>query len=283
MSVIWTFTAVNSGGCLRRKEVEVSNPPGDGQGLSFTSNDLQSTFDFPGARPKLGSVMPRLAQILAHHGSILVLDAAATKVQTGLLRADREALWHCGDEEAGQAVFAGASTLLSRAGLRLGDVAAFVFCEGPGSMLGIRTTAMTLRTWTVLKPRPCFAYQSLALAAHHEWSRLPRRLTLIADARREAWHVQTIEADGTLAPLQRLSPSELPGGELLTPEHFRTWAQPPSTDLRTCSYELSRLLETAADRDLFRETAAPDAFQHAAPEYRKWSAQVHSAATASRP
>jgi tRNA threonylcarbamoyladenosine biosynthesis protein TsaB len=223
--------------------------------------------------------MASLAQLLASHRRILVLDAASARVQVGLLGADQPAVWHAADAEAGAAVFSGTSALLTPAGLRLEDIAAFAYCEGPGSMLGIRTVAMTLRTWTTLQSRPVYRYQSLALAARHEWSKHPRALGVIADARRETWHHQAITAGGALAPLQRVPATELADGDLVTPEFFRAWAKTPQP-VATCSYDLAALFATSPDEDLFTATAAPDAFQHEAPDYKKWSALPHSAETA---
>ena len=47
---------------------------------------------------------------------------------------------------------------LDELGADIGSVRAFAFCEGPGSILGIRTSAMALRAWNVLRPRPMFGY-----------------------------------------------------------------------------------------------------------------------------
>jgi len=222
--------------------------------------------------------MPSLTQLLASHGPLLVLDATSTRVQTGLLRPGTPALWRSRDDEAGTGIFTGTAAVLAEAGSRLEDVGAFVFCEGPGSMLGTRTVAMALRTWQVLKPRPAYAYQSLAVAGRSAWTQQPRAFAVIADARRDTWHVQAVGPDGRLATLQRVPGGDLPAGELLTPENFRAWAQPPRP-AAVCSYELARIFPALGDDDYFRAAGAPDAFQHEAPEYRKWSAQVHSAAT----
>ena len=236
--------------------------------------------DFHPARPKLPADMTRLTQLLATHGSILVLDAASQRVQVGLLQAGKPALWQATLDEAGRGVFAGTEAVLQQGGREIGQIEAFLFCEGPGSMLGTRTIAMTLRTWLALKPRPVFSYQSLALAARFAWTRQTGRdLTVIADARRETWHCQPIRADGSLSPLQRLPAGELPAGELLTPENFRTWAESPRP-VTTCSYDLAAIFPAVMDGDHFTATTSPDAFQHEAPEYKKWSAQAHSAATA---
>jgi tRNA threonylcarbamoyladenosine biosynthesis protein TsaB len=166
--------------------------------------------------------------------------------------------------------------------VRLEEIDAFAFCEGPGSMLGIRTVAMALRTWQVLKPRAVFAYQSLAIAGHFEWTQnTPRDFAVIADARRETWHVQQVGADGRMPPLQRVPAAGLPGGELVTPETFRAWAKPPRP-AGACSYDLAKLFPALPNGDFFRAVEAPDAFQHESPEYKKWAAQVHSIATADK-
>lgn len=227
--------------------------------------------------------MASLTQLLVAHESILVFDAVSLRVQVGLLRAGRTALWVCSDDEAGRGLFQGTASVLAKADADLATVGAFVFCEGPGSMLGTRTVAMALRTWLVLKPRPVFAYTSLALAACAEWRRAPRPFALIADARRESWHVQTVAADGALGTPARRPTPELPAGELLMPAGFRVWSKPPA-GLGTCNYDLAALADAVAAADLFRQVELPDALQHEAPDYKKWSAQPHSAATvAARP
>ncbi len=221
--------------------------------------------------------MATLVQLLANHGSILVLDAASTTAQAGLLRADGPACWHRADDEAGTALFSGTEAVLKAAGLKLAAVGAFVFCEGPGSMLGTRTVAMALRTWQVLQPRPAYAYQSLAVAGRFAWTLAPRNFAVMADARRDTWHLQAVDADGRLSPLRRIAATELPARELLTPENFRAWATPPRP-AAPCSYDLARIFPAISGDNLFCLVDAPDAFQHEAPAYKKWSAQVHRAA-----
>lgn len=224
--------------------------------------------------------MATLAQLIAHHGCILVLDAASTTLQVGLLRTNAAPLWQTSTEESGQSLFTCTAACLHEAGLAMRDVRAFVFCEGPGSMLGVRTVAMAIRTWQSEIPRPAFRYQSLALLAHFVWSQKPGSpFVVIADARRETWHCQTVGADGRMSPLQRLPLADLPQLDLVTPDNFRVWSVRPAS-FAPCGYDLSNIFPTASDSDYFQPTEAPDAFQHEAPDYKKWSAKTHSAATA---
>lgn len=226
--------------------------------------------------------MPALPTLIANHGPLLVLDAASSVVQVGVLRADSAPAWARPAGDASSALFAGIEMALRRTELELSAIRGFLFCEGPGSMLGIRTTAMALRTWQVLDARPVFAYQSLAIAAARACSGQPgRECAVIADARRDTWHVQECGPDGRMRPLRRVATAELPSTALLMPENFRTWSTPPA-GLATCSYDLAAIFLKLGAEEFFRAVEAPDAFQHEAPEYRKWSAQVHSAATAPR-
>lgn len=207
--------------------------------------------------------MPSLRQLLASHSPILLLDAAASDVQVGLLRRDTPARWESSPEEAGTGVFRCVEAL----GISVNDIEAFVFCDGPGSILGIRTVAMALRSWNVLKPRPTFAYSSLAIVAHA----LNRPdLTVIADARRESWHHYRIGE-----PLKRVGAAAL-SGQLAMPANFRHWsALPPN--LSTVPYRLADLLPKVADAELFYPAENPDAFLHEEPNYATWTPQIHRA------
>lgn len=226
--------------------------------------------------------MPRFAELLAQHRRILVLDAASTRVVVGLLRRDESGIWFQSTDEAGRAIFKGVAEVLAKAGDTLDAVDAFAYCSGPGSVLGIRTVAMALRTWQTVRPRPAYAYQSLAFAARAEWRRRPRAFSVICDARRESWHLQAITSEGLLAPLRRVATAELPAGELLQPAHFRTWSAVPAA-VAGCPYAPEELPTLADDHaELFQAVMAADAFRPEAPEYKKWTAQVHSAEAAKR-
>ena len=207
--------------------------------------------------------MPSLRQLLAAHGSVLLLDAASARVQVGLLAHDAPARWAGSDDEAGVGVF----RCLEELAVSPADAGALAYCDGPRSVLGIRTVAMALRTWNVLQSRPMYAYHSLAVVAQA----LGRPdATIIADARREAWHCLTLTSG-----LRRVPAAEL-AGELIMPEGFRHWSTLPAGVTRT-PYHLAELLPKIADCDVFRPTDAPDAFLHEEPSYATWTPQIHRA------
>jgi tRNA threonylcarbamoyladenosine biosynthesis protein TsaB len=208
--------------------------------------------------------MPSLLELRASHAPLLLLDAASTRIQAGLLAAEvADDRWAEAETEAGIGLF----TALGSLDINLEKIRAFVFCEGPGSILGIRTTAMAIRTWNVLQARPVFGYCSLALLAHA----LDRPgLQVIADARRDSWHRFTLDRG-----LHRVSTADL-SGPLVMPGEFRHWsALPPQTG--STPYGVTKLLAAAGTAGLFTPTDAPDAFLHEEPSYKVWTPQIHRA------
>lgn len=209
--------------------------------------------------------MSSLSQILAAHGSLLVLDA------TGMAQA---AYWPApaapprlaGEEgEMGVALF----RAVQRVCPQLDEAGAFAFAEAPGSILGIRTAATALRVWTTLRLRPVYGFHALELAAE----RGGPAQAWIADARRGRWHVLVPGQ-----PVRRVAREELEAARgawpLATPAGYRHWEPlPPGT--RTEAYELGPLLAGAAHADLFHLRADPDAALSAEPSYVQWTPRIH--------
>lgn len=209
-------------------------------------------------------------------GPVLLIDSASACVQVALLRDGQPPIWETQTAEAGTAIFSCMENVLARASLKLDDVGVFVFCDGPGSVLGIRTAAVALRTWRVLGERPVYSYCSLALVAHH-LARIEkaRGLSLIADARRDTWHHVSIDAGGRVSALRRVPTADL-AGALAMPEHFRNWTPLPAC-VRVVPYDLAAMLPALADAPLFAPAPEPDAFLHEEPVYQAWTPQVHQA------
>ncbi|HEY1848267.1 MAG TPA: peptidase M22 [Opitutaceae bacterium] len=208
--------------------------------------------------------MPSLSQILSDHSPLLLLDASSEVIQAAVLTRDGEPRWASRREESGTGLFA----CLDELGVEIGAMASFAFCEGPGSILGIRTSAMTVRVWNALRPQPTFGYFSLAVLAEGA----PEGTTLIADARRHLWH--QFKKGGSLG--------RVPATDLLppiaTPEMFRHW-DPLPAGVKLLPYDLAAILRMprAADADLFRPRPEPEAFLHQEPDYAKWTPQIHRA------
>jgi tRNA threonylcarbamoyladenosine biosynthesis protein TsaB len=209
--------------------------------------------------------MPSLSQILRDYSRLLLIDASSGTIQVGLLGSQDKPRWASRTQDAGVGLF----ECVDELDVEIDSVGSFAFCEGPGSILGIRTSAMALRMWNVLRPRSTFAYVGLAVVAR---AVARPEVAFIADARRGLWHRQTMGGK-----LERVPASEL-AGELMTPEGFRHWDPlPPGTS--TTRYDLAKIfsMPPVYDADLFREAPSPDAFLHREPEYAKWTPHIHRA------
>jgi tRNA threonylcarbamoyladenosine biosynthesis protein TsaB len=206
---------------------------------------------------------------------VLFLDAASPRLHAGLLCAANAApAWRDSDDEAGVALFRETDELMRATGLTIGDIRTVVFCDGPGSLLGVRVAAMALRTWLALpraQPLRVLAYRSLTLVAadllaHGE----PPPFHVISDARRDSWNVLSVAADGVIGTVRRVAATALPpDGVSFLPETFPVWQARP-TGARTAPYRPHELPVLAARFSLWHETTAPDAFLTELPTYRTW-------------
>lgn len=213
--------------------------------------------------------MPSLRAIHAAHAPLLLLDAASAVIHAGWWERDTAPRWSSLEEEAGAGIF----MVLEQLEAEIGRAGAFVLCEGPGSTLGIRTSAMAVRTWQVLRSRPILTYRSLELLAHAVGR---PGLTLIVDARKRSWHALTVDANGRPGPLRRAAPEALQP-PFATPSHFRHWSPTPPVSIETLPYDVPALWSVADADDLLRASAEPDAFQHEDPSYVTWTPRIHQA------
>jgi len=212
------------------------------------------------------TAMPSFRALLAAHAPLLLIDAASARVQVGVGSARGDVRWQTSEQEAGVAIFAGVEKL----GGEIDALGGYLLCEGPGSILGIRTAAMAVRAWRVLSPRPVWVYRSLDLVAQALGE---PGATVIADARRDRWHVAQPGQ-----PLRRVPTAELPPAPLAMPGGFRHWSKlPENPAIRSVPYDLAALWPRALDADLCQRAETPDAFLHEEPAYVTWTPQIHRA------
>lgn len=218
-----------------------------------------------------------VSDLLLPEDPVLFLDAASPRLCVGLqTAADTEPIWSETNDEAGVGLSRETAALLQTCGLTIDDLRTLVWCEGPGSLLGIRLAAMMVRTWMALprtQPLRVFGYQSLALVAADLLSSGTRGpFQVCSDARRETWNVLSVSGDGAIGEIRRAAAPDLPaGGEtLFYPEEFPHW-QPLPASAQGAPYRPQRVVELAARFPLLQETAAPDAFMTEMPVYKTWT------------
>ncbi len=222
-----------------------------------------------------------LDEVVAAHGSVLVLDPCTIHVQAGVLRSGHAPVWHSGGDDSSVHLFSAAQICLEAMGLKPGQVGAYVFCDGPGSQLGIRTAAMALRTWQALRATqaPVFVYRSLLVAALAHARTNAGPFAIVADARRDSWHAVRIAADGATTEVFRAARAELAEWPepLLTPTGFRAWTQPPRP-AGSCDYDCATMFAALAAEPLLHRVAEPEPWLSAPITYKTWTGERHRAA-----
>jgi tRNA threonylcarbamoyladenosine biosynthesis protein TsaB len=152
---------------------------------------------------------------------------------------------------------------------------AAAFCDGPGSVLGVRLAAATLRSWRAAHPAlALYSFHSLPLLAVVESKN--NGATIIADARRDTWHAVRPDSPHMLL---RLATAELATlGALATPDNFRRWSALPEGVHPSCvAYSAASLLTSSPDEPFFAPASEPDAFMHEPPSYVAWTPHIHQA------
>ncbi|MEZ5276031.1 MAG: hypothetical protein R3F07_06605 [Opitutaceae bacterium] len=212
---------------------------------------------------------------------ILIVDTASPTTFAGLGVNGGGWSWEEEIRESGIALFTCVERLLRSRPVPIQSIRTVAFCEGPGSILGIRTVAMALRTWMAsgfLPAATLMTYSSLALAT----AGLRRHcadgpLTVAIDARRQSWFCLTSPHPATPASEIRRIPQEQVGGispPVLLPEGFPIWNPRPES-WTNCAYEPRLLESTEVRRQILRPVALPDAYQPESPSYQKWTPPVN--------
>lgn len=124
-------------------------------------------------------------------GDWLVIDAAWTQAAIGVWHAGAWKSFVASEGPVNEAFFALVEKSLADAGVPLSGLAGYIFAEGPGSILGLRTAAMALRTWREtpgLAAKPILAGNSLALAGALAAAEGFGETTVFAASRRDRWN-----------------------------------------------------------------------------------------------
>ena len=131
--------------------------------------------------------------MLTSNKASLVIDGSGSSVFAGLLDADKQ--WLTKIEHVGaplEELFPVIQLVLFESGLSLNDIGGYIYCEGPGSLLGLRLCAMAIETWTRLYPESAqyYKYNSLQLSAHALLHANPdlQDALIVADWKKGAWN-----------------------------------------------------------------------------------------------
>lgn len=212
----------------------------------------------------------------------LVIDGSGSSVFAGILCADGQ--WLAQTTQTGaplEKLFPTVEATLKEASLQLSELRSFIYCEGPGSVLGLRLCAMAVETWSRLYPDSAhyFAYNTLQLCAAllcHDQT-LPERTLLVADWKKGAWNAVTI-VNGQIEATSVADDATITewDGALFHLPQRKGWQKPP-TNAQTIDYTPERLIDVINHPGLLRPTAGVELYASGVNTFAKWTPDRHRA------
>jgi len=205
----------------------------------------------------------------------LLIDATGPKLHVGLPKADGWTALFCSKQPAMESLFLGIRSCLENARKKISEVDALLFCEGPGSTLGLRIAATAAKT--ILrenKPEPALMlYNALDLAALLVEKPSPilapfrnRRKLLRHPPEDESVHgrIEVISEEDA----KKIAPKaiHLPGSRL---------RDPLPDEIETLDYDLSRLSSGLLGlKPILRPSKSLDLFDPEPAKFAEWEPPI---------
>jgi len=205
----------------------------------------------------------------------LVLDGSARHgVSVGVLQGGRWTAEAHSDEGALEATFACAEKAMALSGLKFADMRSFAVCVGPGSMLGIRVTAMAVRTWGALQPCEVWVWEPLvALAAVVRLRGEASAFSVISESRLKRWHVVSVDTAGLPSPARECEVEQVTAlaGRIVTTAVQAPQVLPVAQVVPAAWPDLPKVF---AQGGVLRLEPKPEAL-NAAADFATWSGDRH--------
>ncbi|MGB0409669.1 MAG: hypothetical protein ACPGIC_06690 [Opitutales bacterium] len=212
----------------------------------------------------------------------LVVDGSSQHFFAGILNEKGEWLSRqTSPDPPLESLFTSVDEVLKSCGLELESIRSYIYCEGPGSVLGLRLCAMAIEVWRRLSPSKTrlFSYNSLQLtAAGISIEGLPTQSALlISDWKKAAWN--GIKLDAGAAP--EVSPIESAiaarwSGPLYHLPARKGWQEAPA-HAHAIAYAPEQVQKHLQAKGLLRETKDIELYSAGANTFQKWTPERHRA------
>ena len=212
----------------------------------------------------------------------LVIDGSGSSVFAGLLDAENQWLAKVSrDGTPLEELFSVVKLALTESGLSLTDIGSYIYCEGPGSVLGLRLCAMAIETWTRIYPQSTqyYKYNSLQLSAYALLHAKPdlQDALIVADWKKGAWNALYMRGRdvGAAEVIDDASLSDWEDLIYHLPQR-KGWQSPPEK-VQTLRYDPS-ILDTISDASgLIQMTDRIELYNSGINTFQKWTPNRHRA------
>jgi len=213
----------------------------------------------------------------------LVIDGSSACFFAGALGSNSKWLaCQKATEPALESLFKSVEQVLAEAKLELDQIQSYIYCEGPGSVLGLRLCSMAIETWRQLqsnKPK-VFAYNSLKLTAatllHQQ--EISGEVLLVSDWKKDIWNgikIHQGKHDERVSPVSSEELMQWPGPIYHLPAR-KGWQKPPEGAIEV-NYEPEQLPHLQGHPGLIQETDGVDLYQSGINTFQKWTPERHRA------
>ena len=220
--------------------------------------------------------------MLTGNKASLVIDGSGSAVFTGLLDADNQ--WLAKVEANGaplEELFPAMEVALTESGLSLADIDSYIYCEGPGSVLGLRLCAMAIKTWSRLYPKSAqyYKYNSLQLSAQALLHTKPdlQDALIVAEWKKGAWNALYIRSGhvGVTEVVDDAALLDWKGTVYHLPQR-KGWQSPPDK-VQTLRYDHSMLDVLRDASGLLQMTDQIQIYSSGINTFQKWTPTRHRA------
>jgi tRNA threonylcarbamoyladenosine biosynthesis protein TsaB len=210
----------------------------------------------------------------------LVIDGSGGNVFAGVL--DSRDQWRGRVRHEGaplESLFPAIESSLATAGIDLSQIGGYLYCEGPGSVLGLRLCAMAIETWSRLYPQSAQLqkYNSLQLCALVLLEDTPglTDALIIADWKKGAWNAVRIRG-GTAGPTEVVVDDALAAwrGALHHLPQRKGWQSPPAGAQRI-DYDPARIAGLRHHPALLQATDGVQLYNSGINTFQKWTPARH--------
>ena len=212
---------------------------------------------------------------LDNTGSYLLLDASSSNTQVGILSEGQWLTYHSTEKTALEGLFTGMEKCLEK--MSYMEINGFLFCEGPGSVLGMRLAAMIIRAWRAVTPEKkwlLYGYHSLVLAASKiETHENPYPFHILSASYRNYWNLLSCPT-----PNRKQWSFGVVSVDKLTPLKETIWfvsqrksIPPPALTCSLLHYDFAQYAYLFYTKKLLSELKEPDVLQTPLTSYQKWT------------
>ncbi len=206
---------------------------------------------------------------------MLAIDTSSRRACVGLFDEKGVLSYRTSEEDASLSLFPLIKNLLKEFDWQLSDINSIAFCQGPGSMLGIRTTIMGIRTWQgakLIEGKQIYSFSSLAIGAElvRHSSHSVKNFLVITDARRSSWN--TLKVEGTsIGSVQIIENTaiEAETDPLFSFDEFPTWTR-TQAKINRLSYRPESVLSSPLFLQLLEENPDANPMDLRSMEFAKW-------------